>query len=370
MPGPLAGLKIIEMVGIGPGPFAGMLFADQGAEVIAVDRAAAAPGALAVNDPTRRNKRSIVLDLKKPEDVEALLKLVEKADAIFEGYRPGVAERLGFGPDECLERNPKIVYGRMTGWGQEGPLAQAAGHDLNYIALTGALHAIGPTGGKPVPPLNLIGDYGGGSMFLVWGMMCALFEAQRSGKGQVVDAAMIDGAANLMALFISFQKMGLWTNGVGAHFLGGAAHYYDTYECADGRFVAIAPIEPQFYSELIDRLGLDPDEFGPGGFLMPGADEKWPKLKAKLGALFKSKTRDEWTAVLEGTDACFAPVLTLDEAPAHPHNAARGVFAEVAGDMQNAPAPRFSRTPADPPTPAVPAGRDTESVFRDWGVDR
>ncbi len=370
MAGALAGLKIIELVGIGPGPFAGMLFADQGAEVIAVERAAGDPDAPPLNDPTRRNKRSIALDMKKPEDVEALLRLVEKADAIFEGYRPGVAERLGIGPEACLRRNPKIVYGRMTGWGQEGPLAQAAGHDLNYIALTGALHAIGPTGGKPVPPLNLIGDYGGGSMFLVWGMMCALFEAQRSGRGQVVDAAMVDGAANLMALFISFQKLGLWTNAVGGHFLGGAAHYYDTYECADDKFVSIAPIEPQFYAELIERLGLDAEEFKPGGFLMPGAEERWPQLKEKLAALFRTKSRDEWTELLEGTDACFAPVLTLDEAPAHPHMAARKTFTDVGGDLQNAPAPRFSRTPADPPTPAGVAGADTEAVFRDWGVAR
>ncbi|MEO1312012.1 MAG: CaiB/BaiF CoA-transferase family protein [Pseudomonadota bacterium] len=373
MPGPLAGLKIIEMVGIGPGPFAGMLFADQGAEVVAVDRAMGDPDAPLWNDPTRRNKRSIALDMKKPDDVEALLRLVEKADAIFEGYRPGVAERLGVGPDECLKRNPKIVYGRMTGWGQEGPLSQAAGHDINYIALTGALAAIGPKGGKPVPPLNLVGDYGGGAMFLVWGMMCALWEAERSGQGQVIDAAMVDGAATLMAPFIGFREVGFWKEGVGEHMLAGVAHFYDTYETRDGKYVALGSIEPKFHAELIERLGLDRVAFEPGTFILPGeasGEAHWPALKEKLTAVFKTKTRDEWTALLEGTDVCFAPVLTLDEAPDHPHMAARETFTNVGGAMQNAPAPRFSRTPADAPRPAGVTGADTEAVFRDWGVER
>jgi alpha-methylacyl-CoA racemase len=358
--GPLHGIKVIELAGIGPGPFCAMMLADLGAEVIRVDRKGAGGGSKF--DVMSRSRRSIVLDLKKPQAVEAVLRLVETADALQEGFRPGVTERLGLGPDICLARNPKLVYGRMTGWGQDGPLAQAAGHDINYIALSGALSAIGAPGQKPVPPLNLVGDFGGGAMYLAFGMVCALLEAQRSGKGQVVDAAMVDGAASLMSMFFSFSASGMWRDQRGTNLLDGGAHFYDTYECADGGYVALGSIEPQFYAILREKAGLSDPAFD-----AQMDRDAWPDLKAKLAAIMKSKTRAEWTAIMEGTDICFAPVLSLSEVKTHPHNAARGTIIEVAGVDQPAPAPRFSRTKADAPRPPVKPGTDTKAVLADCG---
>ena len=370
--GPLAGLRIIEIAGIGPGPFCGMMLADMGAEVVRVDRKASA-GAPPLPDPLLRSRRSVALDLKSPDDIAILMGLVGKADALFEGFRPGVAERLGIGPEECLAVNPKLVYGRMTGWGQDGPLANAAGHDINYIALSGALHAIGRRGEKPVPPLNLIGDFGGGGMLLAFGMVCALLEAQKSGKGQVVDAAMVDGSMTLMAMFYGFCAMGLFDGDTGSHFLSGAAHYYDTYETKDGRYVAIGSLEPQFYKLLIEKAGLDAEEFGPAGFrgvVTPDTPGQWERLKVKLAEVFRQKTRGEWCELMEGTDVCFAPVLTLAEAASHPHNAARRNTVEIDGLLQNAPAPRFSRTRPGEPTPPRTPGVDNDAVLADWGIDR
>lgn len=364
--GPLSGIRVVEVSGLGPGPFCGMMLADLGAQVLAVDRDGRGHRD---DDPLQRNRHRLILDLKSEAGREALLALIDRADAVFEGYRPGVAERLGFGPDVCLQRNPRLVYGRMTGWGQNGPLAAAAGHDINYIALSGALHAIGRRGGKPTPPLNLVGDFGGGGMLLAFGMVCALLEAQRSGRGQVVDAAMIDGSIALMAMFIGMQRRGMPADEVGTHVLAGAAHYYDTYETRDGRFVAIGALEPQFYAALIEKAGLDPQTFGAAGMAAPaGLDPAvWRDLQAKLADVFRTRTRDEWCALLEGTDACFAPVLTLSEAPAHPHNQARNAFLEVAGKLQNAPAPRFSRTPADAPQASRTSRADLTALLQGWG---
>ena len=370
MAGPLAGLRVIEVAGLGAGPYCGMMLADMGAEVVRVERMPLLPIRSALPDPLARSRRSVALDLRKPTGVEALLKLVDGADALFEGFRPGVAERLGFGPEVCLGRNPGLVYGRMTGCGQEGPLAHAAGHDINYIALAGALHSIGPAGGKPVPPLNLVGDFGGGGLLLAFGVVCALLERQRSGQGQVVDAAMLDGAASMMAMFCGFRAMGMFDDATGSNLLGGAAHFYDTYETADGKFVSIASIEPEFYERLIDRLGLDRGRFAPHGFRLGPMDAaKWTELKAELAEVFRGRTRDEWCALLEGTDVCFAPVLGLSEAPAHPHNAARGTFVEIEGLVQNAPAPRFSRSAPGTPRPPRPQGADTRAVLAEAGYD-
>lgn len=371
MAGPLTGLRIIEVAGLGAGPYCGMMLADMGADVVRIERMPLAALRAPLPDPLQRSRRSAGLDLRKPAGVAALLRLVDDADALFEAFRPGVAERLGFGPEACLGRNPKLVYGRMTGWGQQGPLATAAGHDLNYIALSGALHSIGTKGGKPVPPLNLVGDFGGGGLLLAYGMVCALLERERSGAGQVVDAAMLDGTASMMAMFCGFSAMGLFDERPGANLLGGAAHFYDTYETGDGKFVAVAPIEPQFYGEFMDKLGLDRERFGPQG-LGPGRVDasRWDELKAELAAIFRTRSRDEWCALLEGGDACFAPVLALSEAPAHPHNAARGTFIEVGGVTQAAPAPRFSRSaPAAPAAPRLP-GADTRAVLSEAGYDQ
>jgi alpha-methylacyl-CoA racemase len=360
--GPLAGVRVIELAGLGAAPYAGMMLADMGAEVIRVERKPPPP---AIPDVLARGRRSIVLDLKQAAGVDVLMRLVEQADALIEGFRPGVTERLGCGPADCQHRNPRLVYGRMTGWGQEGPLAGAAGHDLNYIALSGALHAIGTAGGKPVPPLNLVGDFGGG-LLLAFGVVCALQERTRSGVGQIVDAAMLDAAASFMGMFCGFRAFGAFDEGPGESPLAGAAHFYDTYETADGRYVALAPLEPQFYRLLVDKLGLDPDRFLPHGFRGPATDEErvvWAELKAELATVFRQRTRDEWCELLEGSDACFAPVLGLGEAPDHPHNAARGTFVDIDGIPQNAPAPRFSRTAAGTPTPARPAGADTHDVL-------
>jgi alpha-methylacyl-CoA racemase len=365
--GPLQGLRIIEMAGLGAAPYTGMMLADLGAEVIRVERLPPPPP---LPDVLARNRRSIALDLKQTVAVDVLLTLVDGADGLIEGFRPGVMERLGCGPERCLERNPALVYGRMTGWGQTGPLAGAAGHDLNYIALSGALQGIGESGGKPVPPLNLVGDFGGG-LLLAYGMVCAFFERSRSGSGQVIDAAMLDAAASFMAMFCGFLRMGLFDEAPGASMLAGAAPFYDTYETADGRFVSVAAIEPEFYSTLLEKLGLRSDEHLAQGFrgLGPLPDTRgWPEMKDRMAEVFRTRTRDEWCELLEGTDACFAPVLGLSEAARHPHNAARETFTDVAGLTQNAPAPRFSRTPAAPPAPASVPGSDTAAVLQEAGL--
>jgi alpha-methylacyl-CoA racemase len=359
--GPLQGVKVIELAGIGPGPFAGMLLADMGAEVISVERATDSSNTR-LPDCSRRGKRSIALNLKSAEGIETLLALVEQADILFEGFRPGVAEKLGVGPDECLARNPKLIYGRMTGWGQFGPLAKTAGHDINYISLTGALYAIGRAGDKPVLPLNLVGDYGGGGMFLVVGMLAALHEAQRSGKGQVVDAAMTDGSAVLMAMFNSLHAMGVWSPERGVNVLDSGAHFYETYETRDGKYISIGSLEPQFYTLLMDKAQLDTGIFGE-----QNNPAKWPELKHKLTDIFKTKTRAEWCELMEGSDVCFAPVLDFLEAPKHPHNVARETYIEIDGMVQPAPAPRFSRTESEVSHGARAAGEDTDEVLGAWG---
>jgi alpha-methylacyl-CoA racemase len=360
--GPLKGVKIIEVGGIGPGPFCAMMLSDMGADIIRVDRKGD-PGRFESKYTTlHRGRPSMGVDLKKPEGVELILRLVEKADALQEGFRPGVMEKLGLGPDVCLKRNPKLVYGRMTGWGQEGPLSQASGHDINYIALTGALYSIGRPDQNPVPPLNLVGDFGGGGMLLAFGMACALFETQRSGKGQVIDAAMVDGAAVLMAMFYGLRAAGLWTDERGSNFLDTGAHYYDTYETADGQWISIGSIEPQFYALLLRLAGIDDPEF------QAQQDKtKWPELKKKIAGLFKTRTRDEWCAIMQGTDICFGPVLTMGEALEHPHNVARKTFVEIEGVPQPAPAPRFSRTKPEIRGPALMGPEYTKAALLDWG---
>ncbi len=360
--GPLQGVKIVEIAGIGPGPYCAMMLADMGADVVRVDRKAAA-GSGSKHEILNRNRRSIAVDLKNPEGVETVLKLIEEADGLIEGFRPGVMERLGLGPDVCLERNPKLVFGRMTGWGQYGPLAHAAGHDQNYIAITGTLNAIGRKGERPVVPLNLVGDFGGGGMMLAFGLACGIIEARTSGKGQVIDAAMTDGAAVLSSMMWGFRSAGIWTNEAEDNMLDGAAHFYDTYECKDGKYVSIGSIEPQFYALLREHTGLtdDPD------FDAQMDKSKWPELKDKLGAVLKTKTRDEWTEIMEGTDVCFAPILSWDEAPNHPHNKERGTFVEIDGVMQPAPAPRFSRTSPEISRAPTVAGADNDDVLSDWG---
>jgi alpha-methylacyl-CoA racemase len=358
--GPLAGFRIIELAGIGPGPFCGMMLSDMGAEVIRVDRLGAAGGR--TKDVLARNRQSIAVDLKKPEGVETVLRLASTADALFEGFRPGVTERLGLGPDVCMARNPKLVYGRMTGWGQDGPMAQAAGHDINYIGLSGALHAIGRKGERPVPPLNLVGDFGGGGMLLAFGIVCALLEAQKSGKGQVVDAAMVDGAATLMSMFFTMGAAGAFKDQRGTNLLDGGAHFYDTYETKDGKHICLGSIEPQFYALLLEKTGVDKAKFAPQ---MDPA--QWPVLKEELTRVFKTKTRDEWCAIMEGTDVCFAPVLSIFEAPNHPHNKARGTFVEVDGMMQPAPSPRFSRTAAKISHSAPAPGANSTEVLANCG---
>jgi alpha-methylacyl-CoA racemase len=358
--GPLTSLKIVEFAGIGPGPFCGMLLSDLGADVVRIDRKGAG-GRGAPSDVTSRGRRSIALDLKTPEAVEACLKLMEQADVVFEGFRPGVMERLGLGPDVALKRNPKLVYGRMTGWGQTGPYANAAGHDMNYIAITGALHAIG-TKDKPVPPLNLVGDFGGGALYLAFGLLAGVIEARNSGKGQVIDCAMSDGAASLMAMFYGFKAAGAWKDERRANMLDGGAHFYDTYQCADGKWISIGSIEPQFYALLLEKTGIeDPD------FAHQHDRAKWPQLHDKLADVIRQKTRDEWTQIMGATDVCFAPVLDLDEAPHHPHNAARKTFVEVGGVTQPAPAPRFSVTPGAIQGPPPKIGAHDREALADWG---
>lgn len=364
--GPLAGIRVIEIAGIGPGPFAAMLLSDMGAEVLRVDRAEAVRGGDPRDPPLdvlNRGRRSIGVNLKNPDGVETLLRLVESADALVEGFRPGVTERLGIGPDDCFSRNPRLVYGRMTGWGQFGPLAPAVGHDINYIALAGALDPIGRAGSAPVPPLNLVGDFGGGAMFLAFGVVCALLESKRSGEGQVVDAAMVDGAASLTAMFHGLSAMGLWKDERGTNLLDTGAHFYDVYETSDGKFVSIGSIEPHFYAELLRVTGLEDDP----EFAAQYDRGRWPSLKSRLAEIFRAKTRDEWTSMLEGGDVCFAPVLSLTEAPAHPHLAARETFTEVGGVLQPAPAPRFSRTPGAISRPPAYPGQHTDEALADWG---
>jgi len=358
--GPLQGVKVIEFAGIGPGPFCAMLLSDMGAEVVRIDRKGSRGGSKF--DITARGRRSIALDLKKPEAVETCLKLIGKADALLEGFRPGVMERLGLGPDVSLKRNPKLVYGRMTGWGQTGPMSQAAGHDINYIALIGALHAIGRKGAPPVPPLNLVGDFGGGALYLAFGMACALFEARGSGKGQVIDCAMTDGAASLMSMFYGFKASGMWSDNKGENLLDGGAHFYDTYETSDGKWISIGSIEPQFYTLLLEKAGISDQEFE---HQMDRA--KWPALKEKIARVIKTKTRVQWDALMENTDVCYAPVLSLAEAPMHPHNVARETFVQIEGVTQPAPAPRFSRTKPEVQGPPPGSGQHNEAILKDFG---
>ena len=362
--GPLVGLKVVELAGIGPGPFSAMLLADLGADVIRIDRQSD-PG-LGVPrgaefDLMNRSRRSIAVDLKNPHGVETVLKLADQADVLIDPFRPGVTEKLGLGPDEALARNPRLIYARMTGFGNHGPLAHAAGHDINYIALSGALHSIGPKEG-PIPPLNMIGDFGGGGMYLAFGVMAAIFEAQRSGEGQVVDIGMVDGAISLMTPIYGLHASGYWHDTRGENILDGAAPFYGAFETSDGKFVSIGSIERKFYAILLDKLGLDPDT------LTDQMDrDHWPALKATIAATIKTKTRDEWVEIMEGTDVCFAPVLSLVEAPNHPHNQARKNFVEVAGITQPAPAPRFSRTPGRVHAPPAVPGEHTEAALADWG---
>ncbi|MBM3104213.1 CoA transferase [Pseudomonas sp. V1] len=365
MSGPLAGLKVVEMAGLGPAPFCAMMLADMGAEVIRIEKPVKAEAV----DNSRvqvlnRGRRSLAIDMRAEGATETVLALIAKADILIEGFRPGVMERMGLGPELCLARNPKLVYGRMTGWGQFGPLAHAAGHDINYIAIAGALHAIGRAGEKPVVPLNYVGDFGGGGMLLGFGVLCALTEARSSGKGQVVDAAMTDGTALLSAMMYGFKAAGAWNNERGDNLLDGGAHFYDTYRCADGKFIAIGAIEPQFYSLLLKLCNItDP------AFHTQRDKSAWAPLKERMSALFMTQTRQQWCALLEGTDACFAPVLDWDEAAEHPHNIERETFIRVDGVLQPAPAPRFSRSV--PPTPSAPrpSGADSEAILADWGID-
>ncbi len=357
--GPLTGLKIVEFAGIGPGPFCGMLLSDLGADVVRIDRKGQGRGA--PSDITSRGRRSVALDLKTPEAVEACLKLMDTADAVIEGFRPGVMERLGLGPDVALKRNPKLVFGRMTGWGQTGPYAQAAGHDMNYIAITGALHAIG-TEEKPIPPLNLVGDFGGGALYLAFGLLAGVIQARESGQGQVIDCAMSDGAASLMAMFYGFKAAGMWKEERRANLLDGGAHFYDTYQCSDGKWVSIGSIEPQFYALLLEKTGINDPEFQ-----KQHDRSAWGSLREKLAHVIAQKTQAEWTDIMGGTDVCFAPVLDLDEAPKHPHNVARQTFVDLGGVVQPAPAPRFSATPGAIQGPPPSIGAHDREALSDWG---
>ena len=363
--GPLAGLRVVELQGIGPGPFCGMMLADMGAEIIRVDRSAAVGSGARTADVLARGRKSIAVDLKNPQGVETVLKLVETADVLLEGFRPGVTERLGLGPDVCLERNPKLVYGRMTGWGQTGTMAHAAGHDINYISLSGVLHAIGEAGSRPTPPLNLVGDFGGGGMLLAFGIVAALYERGVSGKGQVIDAAMTDGSALLANSIFGLMGQGVWNHNRGSNLLDGGAHFYGTYETKDGRFVSIGSIEPQFYALLLEKTGLahDPE------LAKQMSRDDWPKLREKLAAVLATKTRDEWDEIMLGTDICYAPILNFDEAVAHPHNQARNTFVASADIVQAAPAPRFSRTEPELPEPPVAPGEHSEEVLASMGLD-
>jgi alpha-methylacyl-CoA racemase len=363
--GPLAGIKVLEVAGIGPGPFCGMMLADMGADIVRIDRADRVRGGDPAKPPAdvlARGRRSLAIDLKHADGVEVLLRLVEQADVIIEGFRPGVMERLGLGPDVCLERNPRLIYGRMTGWGQEGPMAHAAGHDINYIALAGALEPIGRKGEKPTAPLNLIGDFGGGGMLLAFGIASALVERAASGKGQVVDAAMVDGAATLMGMFHSMAAIGVWSEERGTNLLDTGAHFYDTFETSDGKYISIGSIEPQFYAELIEKIGLAGEE-------LPAQMDKsgWEGLKTRFEEIFKAKSRDEWCEIMEGSDVCFAPVLSMSEVADHPHIKHRKTFVESNGMVQPAPSPRFSRTIPELGRPAAHAGQHSDDVLASFG---
>jgi alpha-methylacyl-CoA racemase len=358
--GPLAGLRVVELAGIGPGPFAAMMLSDMGAEVLRVDRAGAVGDEAPRWDVTARGRRSVGIDLKHPAGREAVLRLLDRADALVEGFRPGVTERLGLGPDECLARRPSLVYGRMTGWGQDGPYAATAGRDINYVALSGTLAMIGRAGGPPVPPLTLVGDYGGGGLLLAFGIVCGVTEARASGRGQVVDAAMLDGAALLAGMFHGLRAVGDWGER-GTNLLDGGAWFYDAYETADGGFVSFGAIDPRARAELLRLAGLDADAD------QPDDRSAWPGMRDRLAARVRERTRDEWCAVFEGTDVCFAPVLGPDEAPDHPHVRARGTFTEVDGVVQPAPAPRFSRTPPAVAGPPPAPGEHTDAALSDWG---
>jgi alpha-methylacyl-CoA racemase len=357
--GPLSGVKIIEFAGIGPGPFCGMLLSDLGADVVRIDRKG--PGRSSPADVTSRGRRSVALDLKNPASIETCLKLMESADGVIEGFRPGVMERLGLGPDVALKRNPKLVFGRMTGWGQFGPYAQAAGHDMNYIAITGALHAIGTTE-KPIPPLNLVGDFGGGALYLAFGLLAGVIHARATGQGQVIDCAMSDGAASLMAMFYGFKGAGAWKDERRSNLLDGGAHFYDTYQCADGKWISIGSIEPQFYALLLEKTGITDPEFK-----NQMDRDAWPSLKAKLAEVLATRTQAEWCAIMDATDICFAPVLTLDEAPRHAHNVARETFLTLEGVVQPAPAPRFSATPGAVQGPPPKIGAHNAEALGEWG---
>ena len=363
--GPLAGLKVLEVGGIGPGPFCAMLLADMGAEVVRIDRLEPSDGGSPVDrrfNLLMRGRRSVALDLKKPEAIEAVKRLITQSDILIEGFRPGVMERLGLAPDICQTLNPRLVYGRMTGWGQTGPLAQATGHDINYLALTGALHAIGPKDGPPSIPLNLIADFGGGAMYLAFGILCAALEAKSSGRGQVVDAAMIDGVTSLMTMVYGLHAAGYWTDERASNRLDSGAPFYNVYETKDGRYIALGSNEARFWRTTLRLLGLREED-------VPGQHDKsgWPYLKQTFADIIKTKTRDEWCEVFAGTDACFAPVLSLAEAPLHPHQAARGNFVEVDGILQPAPAPRFSRSVPEIQRPPAAVGEHTDEVLREWG---
>lgn len=362
--GPLKGVKVVELGGIGPGPFTAMLLADMGADVIRVDRRPTGleqEHQVAELDLMQRSRRSVIIDLKVDDGREALLRLVDGADVLIDPFRPGVTERLGAGPDVCLARNPRLVYGRMTGWGQEGPLAAAAGHDLNYISLVGLIAAVGRRHSPPAPPLNLVGDFGGGAMLLAVGILAALLERERSGEGQVIDAAMVDGTAQLCTGIVAMAQMGAWLPEREGNLLDGGAHFYDVYETADGRFVSIGAIEPKFYADLLERLGLDPSEW-------PHEDRSlWPELSRRLATIVKARTREEWTEELEGTDVCFAPVLSFEEAPDHPHLKARETYVEAFGQVQPAPAPRFSRTSSEISAPPCVPGEHSREILSDWG---
>ena len=363
--GPLQGVKIVEFGGIGPGPFAAMMLADMGADVLRIDRLSDTAGGVPLPPATQllhRSRLSAAIDLKHPRGAPTALRLIEKADALIEGFRPGVMEKLGLGPDICLQRNPRLIYGRMTGWGQQGPLASAAGHDINYIALAGVLHYIGRAGQSPAPPLNLIGDFGGGGMLLAFGIVCGLLETGRSGKGQVVDAAMVDGAALLMTMFHGFRQVGLHSDQRGGNTLDSGAHFYDVYETRDGKYVSVGSLEPQFYQRLIELTGLSDED------LPPQTDRaSWPAVKQKLGRIFKSKTRAEWCDIMEGSDVCFAPVLTMQESIEHPHMKQRETYSTCRGITQPAPAPRFDRTPCEIRLPPPQPGEHTEQALKDWG---
>ena len=364
--GPLKGIKVVEFAALGPAPMGAMLLADLGAEVLRIERKTSVTGRPTADlfdpkiDILNRSRRVVALNMKQPEAIETALRLIEQADVLIEGFRPGVMERLGVGPDVCLARNPKLVYGRMTGWGQNGTLAHAAGHDINYLSLSGALHAIGEKGGKPVAPLNLVADCGGGAMLLAMGVLAGVISARNTGRGQVVDAAMTDGAAVLMSMMYTLKAMGQWTQQRGDNLLDGGAHFYDTYQCSDGKWLSVGAIEPQFYALLLEKAGIDDP-----AFKAQWDRSQWPALKEKLAAVLATRTRDAWCAVFEGSDACVAPVLDMDEAPLHAHNLSRNTFIEVNGIIQPAPAPRFSGTPAGQPTPPQPDG--DAQVLSDWG---